>query len=271
MYKIVNLDFRIEELGRNRTIRIYLPQGYSEEKEKRYPVIYMHDGHNLFYKETSSFNKIWDVHNVLKEFQEETGKGCIVVGIDCNNETVTGRFDEYSPWVNEELSEIISSREISEAGGEGALYVDFIVDTLKPYIDKHYRTSTERKDTFIAGSSMGGFISLYAAFKYPKIFAAVGAFSTAVWFKKDKLFEFIRGNFVKDMKVYLDIGTNETSDENNSKFNQIYLDDTLDLGDLLMALGMPEYNLKLIVDDGGIHSEEEWKKRFPEFLRFIFK
>lgn len=266
MYRIENFTIHIGELGRDRTVRVYLPGDYDEE-DKRYAVLYMHDGQNLFSEETASFGEAWRIQNALSKIEQEGRNGIIVVGIDCNLEG--GRPDEYSPWVNEKLAEFIPSSSLQSGGGEGDLYVEFLVKTLKPLIDTKYRTLKDRSNTFIAGSSLGAFISLYAGYKYKEIYSVIGAFSTAAWFKKDKLMEFIRDNFKKGTKVYLDVGTNETSDRKNEDFNSIYLKDTKDIAKLLLELGQDSEDLKLIIDEGAKHSETAWRTRFPLFLEWV--
>ena len=267
MYNIENFEIEITELNRNRMVRVYLPSNYSENDKNKYPVLYMHDGHNLFYNETSTYGDIWNAHEIAEEFLKNTGKGLIIVGVDCS---MTGeRFDEYSPWINENLKEFIPSRGEQCAGGKGDKYAKFLVETLKPLIDSKYRTMPNRENTFIAGSSMGGFISLYTAIKYSQIFSKVGSFSTAAWFKKDELFKFIKENYKLDLSVYLDIGTKETSDNENSSFNDIYLNDTIELNDLFISLNQPNEKIKLIIDEGATHSEKAWERRFPEFIKFI--
>ena len=267
MYNIENFEVYIKELDRKRMIRVYLPKDYYKETNKRYPVLYMHDGHNLFYKETSTYGDIWNAHKSAEEYYESTGKGLIIVGIDCS--TCGERFDEYSPWVNSNLSEFIPSREIPSQGGKGKEYIEFLVKSLKVTIDSKYRTLEDRENTFIAGSSMGAFISLYAAIKYNNIFSKVGAFSTAVWFKKDELFKFIEKNYKLDLTIYLDIGTKETSDAENKEFNKIYLTDTIELNQLFLELLQPKEKLKLVIGENATHSEKAWEKRFPEFIKFI--
>lgn len=267
MYRIENFSIHIDQLGRDRMVRVYLPGDYDEREDKKYAVLYMQDGHNLFYEETASFGEAWRIQDVVSNIEKQGRDGIIVVGVDCNLDG--GRIDEYSPWVNDNLSEFIHSKTLQVAGGEGDLYVEFLVKTLKPLIDKRYRTLKDRNNTFIAGSSMGAFISLYAGYKYKEIFSAIGAFSTAAWFKKDKLMEFIKDNFKKGTKVYLDVGTKETSDEENKDFNRIYVEDTKDIANLLLELGQDSEDLKLIIDEGANHSEASWRKRFPIFLEWI--
>lgn len=268
MYRIENFNVHIQELNRDRTVRVYLPGDYDDKKEKRYAVLYMHDGHNLFFEETSAYGGIWAVQEAVRNIEKQGKDGIIVVGIDCD--PYGRRLDEYSPWVNENLSELTPTLNLVSAGGEGDLYVEFLVKSLKPLIDEKYRTLKNKENTFIAGSSMGAFISLYAGYKYKEVFSAIGAFSTATWFKKEKLMEFIRNNFIKGTKVYLDVGTKETSDESNKEyFNNIYVQDTKDLAELLLELGQDEEDLYIIIDEGAEHSEASWRRRFPEFLQWI--
>lgn len=271
MYKIENFNVHIEQLDRDRMVRVYLPSAYDGNEEERYSVLYMHDGHNLFYKETSAFGGIWNIQKAMEKNEKSGRKGLIIVGIDCNNDTSDGRLNEYSPWVNNNLKDIVPTRAINYAGGEGEKYVDFIVKSLKPLIDKKYRTLSDKNNTFIAGSSMGGFISLYAGYKYNEVFSIIGAFSSAIWFKKDKLIKHITENFEVGKKVYLDIGTKETSDEKNLEFNDIYVNDTKEVYKLLLELGQPKEDIMLVIDEGANHSEASWERRFPIFLDWITK
>ena len=173
-------------------IREYLPNDYDKNLNKHYKVMYMHDGHNLFYKETSAYGGIWDIQSAMNKSEANGNDGVIVVGIDCNSENIEGRLNEYSPWVNNNLKELTPGMGIYKAGGEGKLYGEFLVNSLKPFIDNKYRTLKTKENTFIAGSSMGGFISLYIGYKYPEVFSVIGAFSTAIWFSKENLMKFIK-------------------------------------------------------------------------------
>jgi predicted alpha/beta superfamily hydrolase len=260
------------ELDRMKTIRVFLPSTYNTELSQCFDVLYMHDGQNLFDPKTSSYGNHWKVPETLNELEQNNKiNGYIVVGIDCNNgEGGRKRLDEYSPWINLDVSQYFGEGAI--AGGEGEAYVDFLVHTLKPYIDQHSRSNTNRENTLIAGSSMGGVISLYAGFKFPEIFSKIGAFSTAAWFAKAELFEYIKYQFGKEnLKIYLDIGTKEGSDQSKVDFENIYVKDSIELNDLLLNLGQPEENLKFIIDEDAIHNEIAWAIRFPDFIRWISK
>ncbi|WP_337961116.1 alpha/beta hydrolase [Caloramator sp. mosi_1] len=144
-----------------------------------------------------------------------------------------------------------------------------MVNTLKPYIDENFRTLKDRENTIVAGSSMGGFISLYIGFKYQEVFSKIGAFSTAAWFKEGELLEFLREQGQREeMKVYLDIGTEETSNDEDPNFKNYYINGTIRIYETLSEF-MDKQNIKLIIDEGATHSEIHWAKRFPEFVKFI--
>ncbi len=236
--------FEIPQLDRTRTLRIFLPEEY-RDSEERYPVIYMHDGQNLF-DDRTSFVGEWHVDEAINRFirQDDWG-GAIVVGIDNDGKR---RLDEYSPWVNPK-----------RGGGEGEAYVEFLVKTLKPWIDNKYRTLPDRDNTAIAGSSMGGLISLYAGLKYPEVYSKLGVFSPAFWFAKRELIDLInRARIEDDVRIYMDAGTLESPS---------YVPDAREIATLLRNRGVK--NLLLVVDDGARHNETAWSRRFPEAIRWL--
>ena len=151
--------FSIEapQLKTTKKIWIYLPEGYATAVKKKFSVIYMHDAQNLFDAKTSFVGE-WNVDEKLDSLKAQV----IVVGIEHGNEK---RIEELTPYKNEKYG-----------GGNADNYVDFIVKTLKPYIDKNYRTKTKPKNTIIIGSSLGGLVSYYAAVKYPEVFGKAGVF-----------------------------------------------------------------------------------------------
>ena len=161
---ILDTAFFIPQLYRTRKIWIYLPQDYNGGK-KKYPVLYMHDGQNLFDDYTSGYGE-WGVDECLDSLIKKGKPACIVVGIANGPK----RVNEYNPYDNDEFGK-----------GEGKEYVQFLVETLKPYIDKHYRILVSKENTFIAGSSLGGLISYYAMLRYPETFGKAGIFSPSFW------------------------------------------------------------------------------------------
>ncbi len=269
MSKIIVDKILIPYTGLERNIKIYLPSTY-DNTDISYPVLYMHDGHNLFDKNTSAYGEIWDIQTSLDNFYTETKKAFIVVGIDCDNEG-SNRLNEYSPFAFHNVNaEKMTPGLTSEIGGLGKKYVDFLVNDLKPFIDDKFRTKRDRESTLIAGSSMGGLISLYAGLKYPEIYSKVAAFSTAVWFcEKEFLEEVLRHKSEYSTKWYLDVGTNETSNEEYNKFSDEYLNGTINIFNSFKLIGVDSSNIKLIVDEGGIHNEKDWARRFPDAFKFL--
>lgn len=269
MHKLIIEQITIPYQKAKRTLRIYLPPGY--DSGANYPVIYMHDAQNLFDVKSSSYGAIWDVHTHMNHLFTEFHKGFIVVGID-NDAGRNKRLDEYSPWVNTSIKEERLLADITtDVGGLGVQYVAFLVEILKPYIDTHYKTDPSREATAMIGSSMGGLISLYAGMKYPEIFSKIGAFSTAVWFAEKELLKMIDGfDHHYETTWYLDIGTNETSNDAKEHFNQRYLQGTLRVHDAL-SKHVSEERLMLVVDEGGIHNEKDWSRRFEGAITFLYK
>lgn len=273
MCKIETFNVTIPYTGLPRRIWVCLPSGYLNSG-LRYPVLYMHDGQNLFDESTSYSGVSWDIQNALERamLRGETD-GVIIVGIDNagGTDNTIGRLDEYSPWVNTTIKEMQDSTITRDVGGYGDQYARFVIEMLKPMIDKEYRTLPDREHTGIAGSSMGGLISLYMGLKYDDVFSKVGAFSTAVWFKEDEMLHLIKEHGPDtDSRWYLDIGTAESSSDTIPNFNKIYLHGTMIVHETLLEVGVKEENIKLVVDDGAVHNEEAWARRFPEAFHWLF-
>ncbi|MDP2368060.1 alpha/beta hydrolase [Rhodoferax sp.] len=152
-------------LNRQRAVRIYVPPGYATSS-KRYPVLYMHDGQNLFHKATAYAGE-WGVDETLDSLAQTQGLELIVVGIDNGGDK---RVTELNAWDHDRFGK-----------GEGKRYMDFIVDVVKPMVDANYRTCPEREHTGVMGSSMGGLISHYSILQYPQVFSKAGIFSPAYW------------------------------------------------------------------------------------------
>lgn len=241
----VPTSIEIPQLGRKRTIRMYFPPDYSSGK--RFPVIYMHDGQNLF-DEATSFSGEWKVDEILDSLYKYHRFSCIVVGI-YNGESQ--RLNELSPWHNDSLN----------IGGDGDKYAKFIVKTLKPFIDSHYRTLTDRENTVIMGSSMGGLMSLYMALEYPDLFGKAGIFSPSLWFSP-KAFEMIQSYKQKKLqKFYLLSGAKE---------GEISVYNTLKADSLLRSNGFDENYLRCKIPKDGQHNEWFWSREFGDAVRFLF-
>ena len=249
---IINVGFSMPQLNRTRRVWIYLPPDYATSK-RRYAVLYMHDGQNVFDAATAYAGE-WGVDETLDSLRARGDAGAIVVAVDHGN---SKRFDEYSPWKNTRFG-----------GGEGAAYVDFIVQTLKPYIDQTYRTRRDAKNTAIAGSSMGGLISLYAALKYPNVFGKAGVFSPAVWVAPEiATFAREQAQILKKAtrpKLYFISATSEAERPEQLAVSQ-------PLMDALMAAGYtPEKDLVVLLQPDGAHSEWFWRREFPGAYRWLF-
>lgn len=238
--RVLSNKFPVKQLSTTRRVWIYLPPGYAT-KRQRYPVLYMHDGQNVF-EDSSSFSGEWGVD----EFLDSVRQSCIVVAIDHGGPK---RVNEYSPYTMEKFGR-----------GEGDLYVDFLARTLKPYIDRNYRTLKTKENTFIAGSSMGGLISMYAILKYPKTFGAAGIFSPAFWVAPaifdeiDKKGEDIKG------KIYFYAGKLES---------ESMVPDMLKAFEKLHAVS--KANMTTVIRNEGKHNETTWRTEFPLFYEWVIR
>jgi metallo-beta-lactamase class B len=239
-------------LGRTRRIWIYLPPDYASSG-KRYPVLYMHDGQNLFDAATSYAGE-WGVDESLDSLHAAGDPGVIVVGIDNGQQL---RMNEYSPWVHPR-----------HGGGEGNAYADFIARTLKPYVDARYRTRPEAESTGIMGSSMGGLISLHAALRHPHVFGRVGVFSPSLWFS-DSVFVAARAAAPAGPRprFYFVSGGMEGPQEQP----RVVVADQQRMIDTLDAAGWtPGADLQAAAPDDGRHSEWFWRREFPAAYRWLF-
>jgi predicted alpha/beta superfamily hydrolase len=239
-------DLHSPELGDGREILAYLPPSY-RTSDRRYPVLYMHDGQNLFDASTS-FSGEWGVDETMQE-ASRAGIEAIVVGIPNAGERRTA---EYSPFEDDRFG-----------GGEGDAYLDFILRTLKPRIDADFRTLPGREHTGLFGSSLGGLISIYGFFRHPDHFGFVGAMSPAFWFAERAIFPFVRGAPFNLGRIYLDVGTEEGAHT---------VRDTRRMRTLLHTRGYDSGHQLLYVEDRGAdHSERAWRRRLGRSLHFLLR
>jgi len=214
----------------------------------------MHDAQNVFDNATSFVGE-WGVDETLDSLNALGDKDVIVVGVDHGD---AKRFDEYSPWKNARFG-----------GGEGDRYVDFLVKTLKPYIDSHYRTLTDRVNTGVAGSSMGGLISLYAILKYPDVFSRAGIFSPAFWVAPEA-YSYVGAAppLRSDSRLYFVIGAQEAA---NADEAATYVKDQERMVDSLVAHGLQRgRNIVVLSRADGKHSEWFWRREFPAAYQWLF-
>lgn len=238
-------DVYSPQLDNTRDLYVYLPPSYDAEPARRYPVIYMHDGQNLF-DQATSFAGEWQVDETMQALSWE-GIEAIVVGIPNMG---SKRCDECSPFCTDR-----------HGGGQGDQYLAFIVETVKPLIDAQFRTLGGQAYTGVIGSSMGGLISLYAFFRYPEVFGVVGALSPSLWFASRAIFETAEQAPFGRGKIYLDAGTAE---------GRAMLRDVRAMRDLLVSKGYRlGHDLLYVEEQGSPHHETAWARRLPDALRFL--
>ena len=182
-----------------RTVYVYVPDLAKDDPEARFPVLYMFDGHNVFFDKDATYGKSWG----MKEFMDESGTPIIIVAVDCNHNPNNGRLSEYSPFTFEDPK-------LGFIRGRGHTTMEWYVHTLKPMIDKRYPTLPDRANTFIAGSSMGGLMSLYAVLQYNEVFSRAACLSPSIWFATRRLDKLIReAELSPDTIIYMDYGSRE--------------------------------------------------------------
>lgn len=237
-------DVYSPELHNSRDILVHLPTSYKVGR-RRYPVIYMHDGQNLF-DDATSFAGAWHVDEALAALDCEEVEA-IVVGIP---NLGPKRLDEYSPFVD-----------ALRRGGSGDRYLEFIIQTLKPLIDREFRTRPDRLHTGVIGSSMGGLISLYAYFRHPDVFGLAGAMSPSLWFANGAIFPAIEKLALLPGRLYLDAGTGEGPG---------LLADVRRMRDVLRHKPFrPGQCFLYVEDEGAGHNEAAWGRRLCDALRFL--
>lgn len=255
---IVKRDFIYTPNGKNRPLHIYLPQDY-DKTEKQYPVMYFFDGHNLFSDEDATYGKSWG----LKNFLDSWSKDMIIVGIECGHDGEE-RLSEYLPYP-------VKGGYFSRFKGIGDATVKWMVEELKPVIDKEYRTYPFRECTGIAGSSMGGLMALFGAVHYNRWFSKAACVSSAIGFCMPALMADMKASYMDpDTRVYLSWGTKEafnlkdvwkedrTSD--TYKWNRT-------VAEKIWRSGAAA---KLYCQVGGGHGEADWEKLVPGFMNFLW-
>jgi len=228
---------------------IYLPASYQKEPEKRYPVLYMFDGHNVFFDSDATYGKSWG----MNEFMRRSRKQLIIVAVECNH-VGNGRLREYSPFTFED-------EHMGKITGQGKKYMDWLVKVLKPYIDRKYRTLPQREYTMIAGSSMGGLMSLYAVTRYNHIFQRAACLSPSLWVDMEGVLSLVRtSNIRKGTCIYMDYGREEMGN---------HLDTARALAEVNQSLLLKHVDLTFRIVPGGTHCEASWEKQIPIFMECL--
>ena len=244
-------NVKIPELSgdKKRRAYIYLPDSYNKEKDRHYPVMYMFDGHNVFFDSDATYGKSWG----MAQYMQKSKKQLIIVAVECNHEG-DSRLQEYSP-VNFENSTL------GKIKGKGKIYMNWLVKTLKPYIDEKYRTLPDRNNTLICGSSMGGLMALYAAASYNRVFQRAACLSPSLWVSNGAILELIaKARMTRDTCIYMDYGSEEL-------FNHVANAEALiSTSHLLLT---KRVNLAFRIVPGGTHSEASWEKQIPVFMECL--
>ncbi len=250
-------DVGSARLGNRRDILVYLPPSY-EDSDRRYPVFYLHDGQNLF-DEATSYAGEWQVDETMEALSQE-GVEAIMVGIPNTGKT---RINEYSPF-----------KSALYGPGRGDLYLDFIIEQVKPLIDAEFRTSPEPADTGIMGSSMGGLISLYAFFCRPETFGLAGIMSPSLWFAKGAIFDTVGDAPLNNGRLYLDAGTREYGGESIWSVlpfrSRRYYASVRRMYRLLVKKGYrPKRDVLYVEEKNAGHNEAAWARRLAPAIRFL--
>lgn len=228
---------------------LYLPDSYFEDPGKRYPVMYMFDGHNVFFDEDATYGKSWG----MNDYMQSSGKELIIVAVECNHEG-NRRLVEYSPFP-------FQNSELGSIKGKGNVMMNWMVKTLKPWIDENYRTLPDRCNTILAGSSMGGLMALYGATVYNHVFQRAACLSPSLWVSPGKVLEMIaRSNIRRDTTIYMDYGEKELF---NHAANQ---ESMIAAAHMLLT---KRVNLAMRIVPGGEHSEASWERQVPIFMECL--
>lgn len=235
--------------NRPRKAYIYLPVGYGQDPERRYPVLYMFDGHNLFDDAEATYGKSWG----LSDYLDYTRTPVVVAAVECNTEG-NGRLEEYSP-VD------FTFRDGSPIKGKGKKYMDWLVNEWKPCVDAEYLTLPDRGNTAIAGSSMGGLMTMFALARYNRFFSKGAALSPSLWVGEGKAAEIVKGGrYAANTVLYTDYGSREFAGHRGQR--ELFAETCAALIDkkvLLTARVVP----------GGTHCEASWEKSIPFFMNAL--
>lgn len=251
-------EFRSRIFRNSRFLRVWLPPGYddSENVAKRYPVLYLNDGQNLFEPSTSFTGVEWQVDETAERLiREGQVPPMIIVGID---NAQKDRFREYMP--HRSLSPMMLRV-------QGNRYPNFLRKEVMPFIARNYRVAVGPQNTGLGGSSLGALISLYTAATHPGWFGRLLIESPSLWASNRQMIKDSRGVRQWPERIFLAIGTQEAGAEDR---NRSVVDDVRELAAIFRRAGLDDRRLQLMIDEGATHHESAWARRFPEALMFLF-
>ena len=229
---------------------IYLPASYKKNPDRRYPVLYMFDGHNVFFDSDATYGKSWG----MKKFMDRSRTELIIAAVECNHNPDHGRLKEYSPYD-------FKDHEFGNLKGYGQTTMEWFIYNFKKEIDSHFRTLPDRENTFIAGSSMGGLMSLYAVLEYNEYFSGAVALSPSIWTNPDCIEQLIRkAKIHPNTRIYMDYGSREMGfhKQMETQFHRVT--------SLLLKKGI--FLTSRIVPYGD-HCEACWEAQIPIFMQIL--
>ena len=229
------------ELQVEKLIWVYLPKSYHKKPKKNYAVLYMHDGQNLFDSTKAAFG-FWDVGKKANALDID----CIIIGIAHGNQH---RINELTPFVHQKYG-----------GGDGDKYLDFIINTLKPTIDKRYRTKSDPQNTLMLGSSLGGLMSLYAGLTRSDVFGKIGVFSPSLWFSEE-IYHLAEQTKTTEQKFYFMCGDQE-SEHLVAEMQRMLR--------IMESKTKPKKLFSKVVE-GGKHNEKLWGNEFGAAIQWLLK
>lgn len=251
MSRIEEFTLSITPLSQSpRTIWVYLPESYDHTR-KKYDVLYMFDGHNLFDDNVATYGKAWG----FREYLDEKKLDLVVIGQDCNH-TGTKRMDEYCPMKAERL---FGDAPIHF---EGDFTAKWFAEVLKKECEKRYRIYKSRNHVGIGGSSMGGLMSEYVIARYSDVFSKAACISPAHYYCWDGLSDLIENTDIQESRIFLSFGAEEIKGRSEEAMASL-----LEMSHRFEAKGSHCYPY---IQIGGSHSEASWEKLIPIFLEWMY-
>jgi predicted alpha/beta superfamily hydrolase len=250
-------DFPSRFLDNRRTLFVYLPPDYGRDPRRRYPVLYLHDGQNLFDPAEAAFGVSWEAHHTADRL---IGLGLVPPLILVGIANTPDRLDEYAPYRD-------AARGV---GGQGGRYGRFVAEEVKPFVDRAYRTRPGREHTGVAGSSMGGLASLALARRHADVFSRCGVLSPSLWWCRSRLLRELEVDnaWMKGVRFWLDTGTREGGAARECR-SAVERARRLARGFERAGLA-PERDFCYREVEGGEHNEAAWAARFDRVLLFLF-
>lgn len=245
--KVITHTLFSPELNRDVTIRVYLPCNY-QDNDKQYPVLYLFDGQNLFDNQSSPFGE-WRVDEAVDSICKAGGSNAIIVGIDHGGDK---RLAEYSPWPITDYA----------MGGNGDATAQFVMHTVKPFIDTTYHTLPDRANTAVGGSSLGGLMAYYMVLQYNTVFSKGLIFSPSLWINDEVDYLAARCNIQLDTRMYFYSGGMEDEEEQVREMWESY--------SMLSNMHFPDLHLFFALDEDATHTENAWADAFPEGFVWLF-